>query len=221
MHTKSHSKLHLLSQSNSVVSQYLAELRDINLQSDRLRFRHNITQIARCVGFEISKSLNYKNKALKTSLGTARCRILKEQPVVGTVLRAGLAMHQGLLDVFCDADNAFVGAARQENQPGKILTNLSYSAAPNLDGRTLIFSDPMLATGGSMQAALKALLRNGKPAKIHLVVVIASKRGVAHIMKHFPQAELWIGVIDPKLNDKFYIVPGLGDAGDLAYGEKL
>ena len=215
------SKLHLLSAGNSLINQYIAELRDTKIQSDRLRFRNNIRLIATFAGFEISKTLSYTNKLVKTPLGRVDCKVLKQQPVVGSVLRAGIAMHEGLLDVFNSADNAFIGAARQESTPGVISTNLSYTASPKLDGRTLIFSDPMLATGGSMQAALQALLKYGKPAKMHLVAVIASKQGVAQIMRKFPQADLWVGVIDPQLNRQFYIVPGLGDAGDLAYGEKL
>lgn len=213
-------RLHILSEPNSAICHYLSELRDTKIQSNRERFRGNLRRIGACIAYEISKELPFSNRMVRTPLGSKSCKVLKRQPVVGSVLRAGVALHEGLLDVYPDADNAFVGAYRQEGGT-KVAVKLDYVGAPRLTGRDLIFGDPMLASGTSMVQALNAVLSHGAPSSIHLVAVIASKQGVARLRREFPEASLWVGVIDPGLNAQAYIVPGLGDAGDLAFGPKL
>lgn len=214
-------KFNVLTAENSIVSQIMAELRDVRIQSDRQRFRQNLRRFGQIVGYEISKQLDYKKRQVKTRLGHSTCAVLARPPVVGGVLRAGVPLHEGLLDTFGDADNAFVGAYRSESSGSEIKVNLNYVGTASLTGRVLIFGDPMWATGGSMIDSLEALLRHGTPRAIHLVGVVASKKGVERVRRRFPEAYLWVGAVDSALNHKAYIVPGLGDAGDLAFGEKV
>lgn len=213
--------VHNLSEHPSLVSQYLAEMRDKNMQQDRLRFRRNLERLGEITAYEISKVLNYKKVQLTTPLDTAECDMLDEKIVLATIFRAGVPYHQGLLRYFDDAENAFVSAYRKYKEKENFDICIEYLASPRLDGKTLILCDPMLATGASMELSYKALLTKGTPAKVHIASVIASRHAVDYMNSVMPaDAELWIGGIDPHINAHSYIVPGLGDAGDLAYGTK-
>lgn len=206
----------------SLVSQYMAELRDITVQTDPLRFRHNLERIGQIMAYEISKTIKYKKEEIATPLATAQCNVIEEQIVLGTIFRAGVPFHQGFLSYFDKAQNAFVSAYRKYKEKENFDIFIEYIASPRLDGKTLILADPMLATGASMELSYKALLTKGNPAKIHIASVIASKAAVDYIKASFPadRTTLWIGAIDNEINSHSYIVPGLGDAGDLAYGVK-
>lgn len=206
----------------SLVSNYMAELRDTVVQRDRIRFRENLRRIGQIMAYEISKQVDYQDVDITTPLGTAKCKITSERMVLATILRAGLPFHEGFLSYIDRAENAFVSAYRKfRKDTDEFDIHIEYMASPRLDGKTLILVDPMLATGSSMELAYQALLTKGKPKKIHLASVVASKQAVDFISKHFPEnTTLWVGAIDPELNAHSYIVPGLGDAGDLAYGEK-
>lgn len=207
----------------SVISQYMRELRDVNIQGDRMRFRTNIDRIGQLMAYEISKRMAYENVTIQTPLAECVCKQPAEQVVIATILRAGLPFHHGFLQIFDNAENAFVSAYRKYHEKGDSFDVLvEYMAAPSIEGKTLILVDPMLATGTSMELGYKALLRKGCPAKIHIASVIASERSVQYIKEHFPEdkSTLWCAAIDPEVNAHSYIVPGLGDAGDLAYGEK-
>ena len=206
----------------SLVSQYLAEMRDISVQSDRLRFRRNLERLGEIFAYEISKTLEYKKLAVTTPLGVeAECGVIAEQIVLATIFRAGVPFHQGFLRYFDNAENAFVSAYRKYKEKENFDILIEYLASPRLDGKTLILCDPMLATGASMELSYKALLTKGAPAKLHVASVIASQQAVDYMQSVMPaEAELWVGVIDDHFNDHSYIVPGLGDAGDLAYGTK-
>lgn len=206
----------------SLVSQYMAELRDITVQTDPLRFRHNLERIGQIMAYEISKTIKYKKEEIATPLATAQCNVIEEQIVLGTIFRAGVPFHQGFLSYFDKAQNAFVSAYRKYKEKENFDIFIEYIASPRLDGKTLILADPMLATGASMELSYKALLTKGNPAKIHIASVIASKAAVDYIKATFPadRTTLWIGAIDNEINSHSYIVPGLGDAGDLAYGVK-
>ncbi len=214
--------MHLLTQSPSIVDHYLSELRNIDIQQDRMRFRRNIERIGELLAYEISKTLNYRTGKVETPLGTATNRTLLQPIVLGTILRAGLPMHQGFLNIFDHADNAFIGAYRGHNisDSDDFEVEMDYITSPDLTGKTLILMDPMLATGRSMEKVYHALLRFGIPYQTHIASVIASPEGVSYLQKRIPQCRLWIGALDQKLNDQYYIVPGLGDAGDLSFGEK-
>ena len=206
----------------SLVSQYMAELRDITVQNDPLRFRHNLERIGQIMAYEISKTIKYKKEEIATPLATAQCNVIEEQIVLGTIFRAGVPFHQGFLSYFDKAQNAFVSAYRKYKEKENFDIFIEYIASPRLDGKTLILADHMLATGASMELSYKALLTKGNPAKIHIASVIASKAAVDYIKATFPadRTTLWIGAIDNEINSHSYIVPGLGDAGDLAYGVK-
>ncbi len=206
----------------SLVSQYLAEMRDISVQSDRLRFRRNLERLGEIFAYEISKTLEYKKLAVTTPLGVeAECGVIAEQIVLATIFRAGVPFHQGFLRYFDNAENAFVSAYRKYKEKENFDILIEYLASPRLDGKTLILCDPMLATGASMELSYRALLTKGAPAKLHVASVIASQQAVDYMQSVMPaEAELWVGVIDDRINDHSYIVPGLGDAGDLAYGTK-
>jgi len=210
-----------LSETNSLVSQFVAELRDVEIQKDRLRFRRNMERLGEVFAYEISKHLDWEEKEVTTPLGTARHKMLAEQPVIGTILRAGLPLHQGLLNFFDSADNAFIAAYRKHNKDGTFYINLEYLTSPSLAGRTVILSDPMLATGASLVLTIQELLKEGMPKRIHIVTAIACTVGIEHVKRHLPNVTLWAGAVDNELTAKAYIVPGLGDAGDLAFGEKL
>ena len=207
----------------SVISQYMRELRDVNIQGDRMRFRNNLDRIGQLMAYEISKRIAYDDVTIKTPLADCVCKQAAEDVVVATILRAGLPFHHGFLQIFDNAGNAFVSAYRKYHEKGDAFDVLvEYMASPSLEGKTLILVDPMLATGTSMELGYRALLRKGTPAKIHVASVIASKRAVEYVKDHFPEDKttVWCAAIDPEVNAHSYIVPGLGDAGDLAYGEK-
>lgn len=211
---------------NTVINQYMSELRDIHIQGDRMRFRHNLARVGQMMAFEISKRLDYTQKVVDTPLGQAQASTFDNDIVIGTIFRAGLPFHQGFLDVFDNAGNAFVSAYRyyRDKECKDVGIRIEYIASPDLTGKTLIIADPMLATGGSMELGYEAFCTKGKPAYVHLCSVIAAQRGVDYLIENFKNKEnitLWCGAIDPVLNEHSYIVPGLGDAGDLAYGEKL
>ena len=206
----------------SLVSRYMLELRSVDIQNDRLRFRTNIDRIGQIMAYEISKRLEYKETEVTTPLGKCICQEPAEQIVLATILRAGLPFHHGFLSYFDHAENAFVSAYRRYKEKGDTFDVLiEYLASPSIEGKTLILVDPMLATGSSMDLAYRALLSKGTPAHIHVASVIASKQSVEYIRQHLPDdTTLWCGAIDDEVNSHSYIVPGLGDAGDLAYGEK-
>ncbi len=212
-----------LGNSDSIINHFISEVRDAEIQKDKLRFRRNLERIGEIFAFEISKFLEYEEKEVITSLGVARVPVLKNSPVLATILRAGLPLHQGMLNVFDRAQNAFVSAYRKHNEDGKFEINIEYSSSPDLDGKILIISDPMIATGASMFLAYKELLERGKPKHTHIVSVLASVQGVNYIKRQLSSSEvsLWVGAIDDELTAQAYIVPGLGDAGDLAFGDKI
>lgn len=206
----------------SLVSRYMMELRDVNIQHDPLRFRTNLDRIGEIMAYEISRRLNYNNVVITTPLGPCVCQDIADRVVLGTILRAGLPFHHGFLNYFDRAENAFVSAYRRYKEKGDSFDVLvEYLASPSIEGKILVLVDPMLATGSSMELAYKALLTKGTPAKIHIASVIASRQSVEYVKQHFPEdTVLWVGAIDDEVNSHSYIVPGLGDAGDLAYGEK-
>lgn len=210
-----------LSQQHSLVSNWVGELRDVNIQTDRLRFRRNLERIGEVAAYEISKVLPSIEKEIQTPLGIAVHNVLKEQPVLATILRAGLPMHQGLLNYFDQADNAFISAYRKHNNDGSFEISLDYLSCPELEDRIVIISDPMLATGSSLVKTIQYLKGEGKPAAIHIVAAIACTVGIEFVKREDPSVTIWCGDIDDELTAKGYIVPGLGDAGDLAYGAKM
>jgi len=215
--------IHVLGKNSSLLKHYIAEVRDIEIQKDSLRFRRNMERLGEIFAYEISKTLKWKEQEVVTSLGTAQCEVLADQPVIATILRAGLPLHQGILSFFDRAENAFISAYRKHHKNGRFDIQIEYTSCPNIDGKALIISDPMLATGASMVLTYKELLRKGKPEHTHIVSVLASVQGVEYIKKHLVPEDytLWLGEVDDELTAKAYIVPGLGDAGDLAFGSKL
>ena len=211
-----------LSKQNSLLNHWVAELRDVHVQNDRMRFRRNIERIGEVAAYELSKTLKFKNVDVTTPLGIAPTQLLTEQPVLATILRAGLPLHQGMLNYFDKADNAFISAYRKHHPDGSFEISLEYLSCPNLNGRVLILCDPMLATGASLVETIQAIQKTYTPAQIHIVVTIASQKGIEHVEKELgADTPIWCAAIDPILNDKSYIVPGLGDAGDLAFGTKM
>ena len=211
-----------LSKTNSILNKYMAEIRDEKIQEDPLRFRKNMERIAEFIGFEISKKLAYKKIEVKTPLGISIENIPQEQPILCTILRAGLAMHNGLLNVFDHSESAFVSAYRKHTTPEEFEIYVEYIAIPEMKGKIWIISDPMLATGNSMVAVYKALAKISKPSKIFIASAIATNEALIFIKKHFPKnTEIFVAAIDLELTAQSYIVPGLGDAGDLAYGVKI
>ena len=209
------------SKSNSVVNKFIAEMRDVNVQNDRLRFRANIQRIGEVMAYEISRELNYETQDVTTPLGIAEVNVPDDQVVVGTILRAGLPLQQGVLNMFDDAETAFVSAYRKYDGDYNFDIHIEYIASPSLDDKVLVLCDPMLATGGSMQLAYEALLTKGTPSKLHVVSVIASRQALEYLQENLPEdATVWVGAVDEFLDQHKYIVPGLGDAGDLAFGEK-
>ncbi|RMF31822.1 MAG: uracil phosphoribosyltransferase [Bacteroidetes bacterium] len=205
----------------SVANVFLKELRDVEVQQDSMRFRKNLERLGELFAYEISKTLTYREVEVQTPLGIATVQVPADRIVLATILRAGLPMHQGMLNVFDRAANAFVSAYRMHHKDGTFEINLEYISCPPLDDAVLILTDPMLATGASMKVALEELLQNGKPRKIHIVTAIAAKQGLTYIRRLFPKAHVWMGACDEELTARAYIVPGLGDAGDLCFGEKL
>jgi uracil phosphoribosyltransferase len=209
-----------LSEQNSLVNTWVAELRDVNVQTDRMRFRRNLQRIAEIAAYEISKSLDWETYDVETPLGSSPAIRLKKQPVLATILRAGLPMHEGLLNYFDKADNAFISAYRKHHRDGSFEIKLEYVSCPDLDGKVLIIADPMLATGASLVKTIEELVGEGSPAQIHIVCAIACSVGIEYVHRNAPNVKIWCGDIDDELTAKGYIVPGLGDAGDLAYGPK-
>ncbi len=209
-----------LSEQHSLVSNWVSELRDVQIQKDPLRFRRNLERIGEVAAYEISKSLEWKEKEVTTPLGISPVKVLAQQPVLGTILRAGIPMHQGLLNYFDHADNAFIAAYRKHHRDGSFEISLDYVSCPNLENRVLILADPMLATGSSLIKTIQHLRDEGVPSEIHIVCAIACTDGIEYVQRNEPQVKIWCGAIDEELTAKSYIVPGLGDAGDLAYGEK-
>ncbi len=213
-----------LSEHNSVLNQYLSEIRDVNIQKDPLRFRRNIERIGEFMAMEVSKVLNYQPTEVQTPLATTTVNTISDRLVLATILRAGLPLHQGFLNIFDRAENAFLSAYRRENKEGELEIVAEYMAAPAIDGKTLIVADPMLATGMSMEVGYLALLRHGKPTHTHLCCTIGTPQAIECLRRSLndsPDVTLWCAAIDPVLNEKKYIVPGLGDAGDLCYGTKI
>jgi uracil phosphoribosyltransferase len=214
--------VHHLSEKHSLLSNWIAELRDVNVQNDRMRFRRNLERIGEVAAYELSKQMPNKIAPTTTPLGIHQSKVLAEQPVLATILRAGLPLHQGMLNYFDKADNAFVSAYRKHHNDGSFEINIEYLSCPDLNDRIVIVSDPMLATGASLVETIKAITKNQTPKALIIVVAIASKKGIetveAALGKNVP---IWCGDIDDTLNDHSYIIPGLGDAGDLAYGTKM
>ena len=211
-----------LGQRKSILNQYISEIRDSEIQKDSLRFRRNLERIGEIFAYEISKTLQYEEKEIITPLGSAKVPVLTEHPVLIPVLRAGLPMHKGLQNVFDKSESAFISAYRKAEKNEKFIVNVEYVSTPNLTGKTIILADPMMATGLSIIAAYKQLINNGKPKHLHIAIIIASTEGVEYLKRHLPSKNvtLWIGAVDIELTAQAYIVPGLGDAGDLAFGSK-
>ena len=212
--------VHILSKEFSLVSEFLHELRDKEIQQDRARFRKNIERIGQIAAYEISKEMNYDLHFTNTPLGIAQVKKLNEQPVIATILRAGLPLQKGISDMFDQADLAYISAYRKHTNDTEFEIVLEYFATPDINDRIIILCDPMLATGQSLVQTYQAIRKRGIPKKVYLVSVIGSKQGVDYVTKHIPNADLWIGVIDDKLDANGYILPGLGDAGDLSFGVK-
>ena len=212
--------VHNLSKENSLMQVWVSELRNVQVQNDRLRFRRNLERIAETIGYEISKKMEWEEFTVETPLGESPSIRLKEQPILATILRAGLPMHQGLLNYFDGADNAFISAYRKHEKDGSFEIRLEYLSSPDIEDRILIISDPMIATGASLVKTLEQLRMDGHPRKIHIVCAIACTVGIEYVKRESPDSEIWCAAIDDELTAKGYIVPGLGDAGDLAYGEK-
>lgn len=212
----------VIGESNSILSQFIAELRDVNVQNDFMRFRKNLERIGEIFSYELSRELHYERQQIQTPLGIAEVNLPDDQIVLATILRAGLPLHQGMLNYFDKAENAFISAYRKYSKDGSFKIQFEHLSCPNVAGKVLVIIDPMLATGASMLLAYKAILERGTPKHTHIVSVIASKEGVDYMKRNLPQKNvtIWLGAVDDELTVKSYIVPGLGDAGDLAYGSK-
>ena len=207
---------------HSLFGVFISEIRDVHIQKDRWRFRKNMERIGEVIAYELSKTLEYSSETVTTPLGEATANLIKAQPVLATILRAGLPLHQGLLNYFDHADNAFISAYRRHHKDETFEIEIEYLSSPSIQDRILVLSDPMLATGSSMVLAYKAMLQRGIPKHIHIVAAIASLEGVNYVKKHLPaNTTIWVGAIDEELTAQAYIVPGLGDAGDLAFGSKI
>lgn len=213
-------KVFILNQEPSVANHFIAELRDVNVQRDSMRFRRNLERLGEILAYKISTGLSFRTEAVQTPLALTAELVLEDYPVLATVLRAGLPFHQGFLNYFDRAASAFVAAYRVE-ATSELAVHVDYMVAPSLEGKVLLLVDPMLATGKSLALTYKAMLRFGTPREVHLAAAIASPEGVAHIQAEVPQARIWLGALDERLDERFYIVPGLGDAGDLAFGAKI
>ena len=214
-----------LSKNNSIINQFLAEMRDVDYQQNRLLFRNNIMRVGEMMAYEISKTLDYVPRNVQTPLGVSTVNVPADKVILATIFRAGLPFHNGFLNVFDHAGNAFVSAYREytDNEHTQVGIHVEYLATPDIDGKTLIIADPMLATGGSMELGYKAFLTKGTPKRIHVACVIASPEGIEHVKNTFPddKTTVWCAAIDPGMNEHKYIVPGFGDAGDLCYGDKV
>jgi uracil phosphoribosyltransferase len=216
-------QIHYLSNENSILNHFLSEIRNVTIQNDSMRFRRNIERIGEIMAYEMSKNMNYKTVEIQTPLGIKKTTEIEDQLVLCSILRAGLPLHLGFLNYFDRSENGFVSAYRyHKNNDAEFEIKVEYQAVPNIDNKNLLLIDPMLATGQSMVAVYNKLLEKGVPKETHIAVVIAVPEGIDYLKKHLPDScHLWIATLDERLNDKNYIVPGLGDAGDLAYGNKL
>ena len=216
-------EIKILGNNHSILDQYLAEIRDVSIQTDPLRFRENLYRIGELFAYEISKELNYVVTDVQTPLGVAKVPVIEKQPVLATILRAGLAMHNGLLKILDRAENCFISAYRKYTDKGRFEIEFEYMASPSLEDKVVILSDPMLASGKSMEIGYRALFSKGTPSHVHLVAIISSQQGVDFIVENIKDENvtLWLGAVDEGMTSKSYITPGLGDAGDLAYGEKI
>ena len=215
-------KIITLGKQNSIFNHFIREIRDVNIQKDSMRFRRNIERIGEIFAYEISKEMNYKNKDITTPLGISTESLMTEKPILATILRAGLPLHQGFLNYFDSSDNAFISAYRKHKKGGEFEIKIEYMSSPDLEGKTIILCDPMIASGSSMIMAMEAILSKGKPKHIHIVGVIASSEGVDYVKQNIPMQNctLWLGAEDSEMTSQSYIAPGLGDAGDLSFGEK-
>jgi uracil phosphoribosyltransferase len=213
--------VHNLSEKNKMIGSWVGELRDTAVQADRMRFRKNLERLGEAAALQIAPMLAWKESEIETPLGTAVGYSLKNQPVIASILRAGLPMHHGLLNYFDKADNAFISAYRKHERDGSFIIHVEYVSCPDLEGRVLIVADPMLATGSSLVKTLEYLQREGKPAAVHIVCAIACTVGIEFVNRQAPGVHIWCGDVDDELTAKGYIVPGLGDAGDLAFGLKV
>lgn len=209
-----------LSDQQSLVTQWISEIRDIDTQNDRMRFRRNMERIGEVAAYELSKQLPFVEKTVQTPMGESTIQVLESEPVLATILRAGIPLHQGLLNYFDKGDCAFIAAYRKHHRDGTFEIDQQYITCPPLTGRVLLIADPMLATGASLMLALETLIGYGKPSQIHIITAIACTEGIENVLRKFPEADIWAGDIDDELTAKGYIVPGLGDAGDLAFGSK-
>lgn len=212
--------IHILTKQNSVANQFIAEIRHIEVQKDRLRFRRNLERLGEALAYEISKTLTYSLEEIETPLGVAEMHTLVDQPVLITLIRAGLPFHQGFLNVFDQADSGFIAAYRHTKKSGEFEIHRKYENTPDLEDKVVIISDPMLATGKSLVLCCKELLSKYNIKELHIATIIASQEGLQHLRAFVPEAQIWVGDVDNELTSKSYIVPGLGDAGDLAYGTK-
>ncbi|MEE2954204.1 MAG: uracil phosphoribosyltransferase [Bacteroidota bacterium] len=212
-----------IGEQNTLLSNFISEIREINIQQDSLRFRRNLERVGEILAYEISKTLQYTSKNIKTPLGISKENVIFNTPVLATILRAGLPLHQGFLNYFDKGENTFISAYRDEKENGTFDVKVEYMSSPSLESKTIILCDPMLASGSSMVLALEALLTKGTPAHIHIAVVIASNQGIEYLSKNLPfkNCTFWVAAIDNEMTPNSYIVPGLGDAGDLAFGKKI
>lgn len=212
-----------LGKQNSIFNHFIREIRDVKIQNDAMRFRRNIERIGEIFAYEISKEMEYKSKDITTPLGISTESLMTEKPVLATILRAGLPLHQGFLNYFDSSDNCFISAYRKHKKSGDFEVKIEYMSSPNLDDKTIILCDPMLASGSSMILAMEAIMSKGNPKHIHIVSIIASAEGVDYVKENIPMQSctLWLGGEDAEMTAQSYIVPGLGDAGDLAFGEKI
>lgn len=214
-------KITVVGHTDSIFNEFMAELRDVNVQNDRMRFRKNIFRCSQILAYELSRHLKYEAREVTTPLGSLEVRKVAEQPVLVSILRAGVPMHNGFLDFFDQADNGFISAYRKHTGGGKFIVKVEYLAMPSVDERVLILVDPMIASGKSIVLTHQAIIpEQGTPTKVYVAGLIASEEGLEYVQRHIPDANLFIGAVDNELTAKAYIVPGLGDAGDLAYGSK-
>lgn len=213
--------IHNLSSTPSILNQFIAELRDVHIQTDRMRFRHNLERIGEIIAYELSKTLSFESKTIQTPLGLAQTALPSAPPVIAGILRAGLPLQQGLMNIFDQAEQAFISAYRKHDALDNFEICVEYIACPCIQDKILIMADPMLATGQSIVKAVEFISEYGVPSAVHIVAAIASQQGVHYVREHLPNASIWVGAIDPELTPLSYIVPGLGDAGDLAFGNKI